>query len=52
MVALSRVDEWTYDIFQLSEATGGRPLSTLAFFLIKRMGVSRVMQLDEVKLAR
>ncbi|GAX86004.1 hypothetical protein CEUSTIGMA_g13420.t1 [Chlamydomonas eustigma] len=52
MAALSRVDEWTYDIFQLSEATGGRPLSTLAFFLIRRMGLSRVMQLDEAKLAR
>ena len=50
--ALSRVDEWTYDMFELSEASGGRPLSMLAFALFKRSGIVSLLMLDEPKLAR
>ena len=49
---LSRVDEWTYDMFELSEASGGRPLSMLAFALFKRSGIVGLLMLDEPKLAR
>ena len=50
--ALSDVDEWTFDSFALSEATGGRPLSTLAFSLFKTSGIIEALNLDEGKLAR
>ena len=49
---LSQVDEWTFDSFKLSEATQGRPLSTLAFFLFKRYDIIKVLKLPELKLAR
>ena len=50
--ALSRVDEWTYDMFELNLVSGGRPLSTLAFALFKRSGIVDLLMLDEPKLAR
>ena len=49
---LSKVDEWTFDSFKLSEATQGRPLSTLAFYLVQRYDIIKVLKLPEVKLAR
>jgi hypothetical protein len=48
---LSRVEDWTFDSFKLSEATSGRPLSTLAFFLFKRSGIVSLLDLPEHKLA-
>lgn len=48
---LSRVEDWTFDSFKLSEATSGRPLSTLAFFLFKRSGIVSLLDLPENKLA-
>ena len=50
--ALSRVDEWTYDMFELNLVSSGRPLSTLAFALLKRSGIVGLLMLDEAKLAR
>ena len=50
--ALSRLDEWTYDMFELNLVSGGRPLSTLAFALFKRSGIVSLLMLDEPKLAR
>ena len=50
--ALSRVDEWTYDMFELNLVTGGQPLSTLAFALFKSSGIVDLLMLDERKLAR
>ena len=50
--ALSLVDEWTFDSFDLHDVSGGLPLSTLAFALFKKSGIMKQLQLDEVKLAR
>ncbi len=49
---LAGVDGWTFDAFRLEEASGGRPLSTLAFALLKRTGIVDCLQLDEARLAR
>jgi hypothetical protein len=49
---LSRTGEWTFDSFELEQASGGRSLSTLAFALIKRTGIATVLKLNEGKLAR
>ncbi|GAX85340.1 hypothetical protein CEUSTIGMA_g12757.t1 [Chlamydomonas eustigma] len=50
--ALSRMDDWAFDSFELATATGNRPLSTLAFALIKRSGITLRLRLEERKLAR
>ncbi|KAK9842956.1 hypothetical protein WJX74_004848 [Apatococcus lobatus] len=39
-------DSWTFSIFDLSDATT-RPLSTLAFFLLKGTGLMDIFQLEE-----
>ncbi len=49
---MSTVDDWTFDVFELAAVTNGRPLSTLAFALIKRSGISGRLHLDESRLAR
>ncbi|MEW5307541.1 MAG: hypothetical protein WDW36_009929 [Sanguina aurantia] len=49
---LLTADSWTFDVFQLDEATGGRPLSTLAFFLISRGGLIKTFDLPPKKLVR
>jgi hypothetical protein len=46
------VDDWTFDSFALSDATDGKPLSTLAFSLFKTSGVIEALHLDETKLSR
>eukprot|EP00798_Chlamydomonas_sp_ICE-L_P016253 gene16253-22429_t len=51
-IAFSTIDHWQYDIFQLSEAAGGRPLSALAFMLFKQGGIISSFKVDEQKLAR
>eukprot|EP00195_Chlamydomonas_chlamydogama_P005551 CAMPEP_0202896684 /NCGR_PEP_ID=MMETSP1392-20130828/5636_1 /ASSEMBLY_ACC=CAM_ASM_000868 /TAXON_ID=225041 /ORGANISM="Chlamydomonas chlamydogama, Strain SAG 11-48b" /LENGTH=2072 /DNA_ID=CAMNT_0049582125 /DNA_START=504 /DNA_END=6722 /DNA_ORIENTATION=+ len=51
-VLLAKVDEWQYDSFQLHDVTGGRPLSTLGFALIKRAGLVTRLNLNEAALAR
>ena len=52
LLALSSVDEWSYDAFCLEEASGGRPLSALSFALFKRSGIVSCLKLNESKLAR
>ena len=52
LLALSKVDEWSYDSFHLEEASGGRPLSALSFALFKRSGIVSCLRLNEKKLAR
>lgn len=49
---LAGVDEWQYDSFALDAATGGRPLSCLAFHLFERQGLIKTLKLDATKLAR
>ncbi len=49
---LAGIDDWAFDSFELADVTDGRPLSTLAFALFKRTGISARLQLDESKLAR
>ena len=49
---LSGVDDWTFDSFALDRATGGRPLSTLAFALIRTSGLMFFLDINEQKLAR
>ncbi|GFH17868.1 PDEase domain-containing protein, partial [Haematococcus lacustris] len=52
-IALSRAEEgWSFDAFELSEVSGGRPLSTLAFALLRRMHLIQHFQLREGRLAR
>lgn len=50
--ALAKVDEWQYDAFNLASVSFGKPLSCLAFFLMKRMELIKKFDLNEVKLAR
>ncbi len=49
---MESVDEWQFNAFKLERASDGKPLSCLAFFLIKRMGLMSSFKLDESKLAR
>ena len=35
---LSKVDDWQFDAFKLSEVSNNRPLSMLSFVLFKRSG--------------
>ena len=49
---LRGVDKWQFDTFALDEATGGRPLSFLAFHLISKAGLVERLHLDAIKLAR
>lgn len=51
-VVLSKVDEWQFDSFQLNVVSGGRPLSMLAFALLKRSGLVETFELDEEKLVK
>jgi hypothetical protein len=45
-------EQWSFDAYALEEASEGRPLSTLAFWLLHTSGFVRSAQLDQVKLAR
>ncbi|GFH09652.1 phosphodiesterase [Haematococcus lacustris] len=45
-------DGWLFDAFQLAEVSQGRPLSTLAFALLRRMHLIAHFQLSEARLAR
>ncbi len=52
-VVLAKVDDWQFDSFQLCEVSGGRPLSCLAFALLKKSGlVPGRFGLSESKLAK
>ena len=48
---LAGVDDWQFDAFRLEAASGGRPLSCLAFFLMKRTELVERFHLEETKLA-
>ena len=50
--SLGAIDSWQYNSFKLEEVSGGRPLSCLAFFLMKKMDLIKRFHLDETKLAR
>ena len=50
--ALGSIDAWQFDSFELEEASIGRPLSCLAFHLMKKMNIVKHFQLDEIKLTR
>ena len=45
-------DSWCFDAFELSEATSGRPLSTMAFYLLHTNGLLKHCRIDGRKLAR
>lgn len=49
---LSLVDDWQFDTFELSRVCNGRPLSCLGFYLMKRMGLTANLNLDERRLTR
>lgn len=49
---LARSDEWTFDAFSLDKATQGRPLSTLAFYLMSREGLLKHYNLEPLLVAR
>lgn len=48
---LLSANNWRFDAFALEEASNGRPLSMLAFFLLKRNGLVDSLKMDEHKLA-
>ena len=52
MSVLSHVDDWQFDAFALERATDGRPLSLLAFALLKRQGITARLGINEHKLVR
>ena len=52
MVSLGDINSWQYNSFQLEDVSGGRPLSCLAFHLMKKMDIIKRFHLDETKLAR
>ena len=52
LAKLSRIDDWTFNSFRLAELTGGKPLSTLSFAVLKQSGIVACLKLDEHKLAR
>ena len=47
-----KLDEWQFDSFELQRLSDGRPLSCLAFHLMKKMDIIKHFHLDEAKLAR
>ncbi|WIA11311.1 hypothetical protein OEZ85_011434 [Tetradesmus obliquus] len=49
---LARVEDWQFDSFKLAAVSGNRPLSVLAFFLLKRSNLVKRCGLDEGRLAR
>ena len=49
---LAASQDWQWDAFALADATQGRPLSTLAFFLCQRDGLVAHFGLNAVRLAR
>lgn len=50
--ALSRIEDWEYNAFSLSEASQGRPLSVLSFYLLKRCELFTKYQMEEHKLVK
>ncbi len=49
---LAGINDFQFDAFELKEATGGRPLSVLAFFLFKSNNLISHFDLHEARLAR
>lgn len=47
---LNSCEEWTFDSFRLCEATDNQPLSTLAYFLFKKMDLINIFDIKESKL--
>ncbi|GAX83010.1 hypothetical protein CEUSTIGMA_g10437.t1 [Chlamydomonas eustigma] len=43
---------WAFDVFKLTEATQGHPLSSMLYFLVARCGLIRTLNLDPRVLAR
>ena len=52
-VVLAKIDTWQFDSFELNEVSGGRPLSTLTFAIMSKLGlVPGRNDVCEVRLAR
>jgi hypothetical protein len=49
---LQTADDWKFDAFRLREASNGRPLSVLSYWLLHTSGLIKWANLDAVKLAR
>jgi hypothetical protein len=49
---LEHVDSWQFDVFELFEATGGRPLTFLLFFLLEKRKLTDVFKIDRSKLIK
>jgi hypothetical protein len=47
---LARVDDWQFDSFRLAAVSGNRPLSVLAFFLLKRSNLVKRVRLQRLHL--
>ncbi|KAG2431307.1 hypothetical protein HYH02_013438 [Chlamydomonas schloesseri] len=49
---LSQAEDLQYDTWALADATGGRPLSVLAFYLFQRQGLIKRFHIKPLKLIR
>ena len=49
---LGGLNEWQFDSFKLDEVSNGRPLSCLAFYLLKSSSLISSFRLKEARLAR
>ena len=52
MASLASLDDWAFDMFGFTEVSGGRPLSTMAFAVLRRTSLISCLGLDEHRLAR
>lgn len=49
---LQTADQWQFDAFELAAATGGRPLSALAFYVLKTSGLVSCLSIHASTMAR
>ena len=51
-MVLEQAHNWQFDSFSLDRASDGHPLSVMAFYLFKKMDITKRFHLNETKLAR
>ena len=49
---LSNIDKWDFDVFKFAEHTKGRPLMTMAMYLMEREGLIKQFEIDKNVLRR
>lgn len=49
---LQTADQWQFDAFHLADATGGRPLSALSFYVLKTTGLVDCLAIPASNMAK